>query len=117
LRFYIKIDIGNRCVKSIVFLGDSLDVVRAFPEQARRQTGFELRRIQHGLDPSDWKPMRTVGAGVREIRVRDSSGAFRIIYVPSFADAVYVLHAFQKKTQKTGKRELDVAALRLRLLR
>ena len=104
-------------MKSVVFLGDSLDVVRAFPEQARRQTGFELRRVQHGLDPSDWKPMRSVGAGVREIRVRDPNGAFRILYVASLPDAVYVLHAFQKKTQKTAKRELDLAALRLRLLR
>ncbi len=104
-------------MKSIVFLGDSLDIVRAFPEQARRQAGFELRRVQHGLDPSDWKPMRTVGAGAREIRVRDANGAFRLLYIASFADAVYVLHAFQKKTQKTAKRELDIAASRLRLLR
>lgn len=104
-------------MKAIVFLGDSLDIIRAFPEQARRQAGFELRRVQHGLDPSDWKPMNSVGVGVREIRVRDSSGAFRILYVASLADAVHVLHAFQKKTQKTAKRELDVAAARLRQVR
>lgn len=104
-------------MKSIVFLGDSLDIVRAFPEQARRQAGFELRRVQHGLDPSNWKPMRIVGAGAREIRVRDANGAFRLLYIASFADAVYVLHAFQKKTQKTANRELDIAASRLRLLR
>lgn len=104
-------------MKAVVFLGDSLDVIRAFPEQVRRQTGFELRQVQHGLDPSDWKPMRSVGSGVREIRIRDASGAFRVLYIASLADAVYVLHAFQKKTQKTEKRELDVAILRLRLLR
>lgn len=104
-------------MKAVVFLGDSLDVIRAFPEQVRRQTGFELRQVQHGLDPSDWKPMRSVGSGVREIRIRDASGAFRILYIASLADAVYVLHAFQKKTQKTERRELDVAILRLRLLR
>lgn len=104
-------------MKAVVFLGDSLDVIRAFPEQVRRQAGFELRQVQHGLDPSDWKPMRSVGSGVREIRIRDASGAFRILYIASLADAVYVLHAFQKKTQKTEKRELDVAILRLRLLR
>lgn len=104
-------------MKSIVFLGDSLDIVRAFPEQARRQAGFELRRVQHGLDPSDWKPMRSIGAGAREIRVRDANGAFRLLYIASFADAVYVLHAFQKKTKKTANRELDIAASRLRLLR
>jgi len=104
-------------MKAVVFLGDSLDVIRAFPEQVRRQTGFELRQVQHGLDPSDWKPMRSVGSGVREIRIRDASGAFRVLYIASLADAVYVLHAFQKKTQKTERRELDVAILRLRLLR
>lgn len=104
-------------MKTIVFLGDSLEVIRAFPEQMRRQAGFELRRVQHGLDPSDWKPMNIVGVGVREIRVRDSSGAFRILYVASRADAVHVLHAFQKKTQKIAKRELDVAVARLRQVR
>ncbi|MDO9099165.1 MAG: type II toxin-antitoxin system RelE/ParE family toxin [Caldisericota bacterium] len=104
-------------MKTIVFLGDSLEVIRAFPEQVRRQAGFELRRVQHGLDPSDWKPMNIVGVGVREIRVRDSSGAFRILYVASRADAVHVLHAFQKKTQKIAKRELDVAVARLRQVR
>ena len=104
-------------MKAIVFLGDSLDIIRTFPEQMRRQAGFELRRVQHGLDPSDWKPMNIIGVGVREIRVRDSNGAFRFLYVASLADAVHVLHAFQKKTQKTAKRELDVAAARLRQLR
>lgn len=103
-------------MKPIVFLADSLDRIREFPERVRRQTGFELRQVQHGLEPSDWKPMKSVGPGVREIRVRDSTGAFRVLYVATRADAVYVLHAFQKKTQATAKRELDVAMLRLRLL-
>jgi len=103
-------------MKPVVFLGDSLDRVREFPERVRRQAGFELRQVQHGLDSTDWKPMRSVGPGVREIRLRDSAGAFRVLYVATRADAVYVLHAFQKKTQATAKRELDVAALRLRLL-
>lgn len=103
-------------MKPIVFLADSLDRIREFPERVRRQTGFELRQVQHGLEPSDWKPMKSVGPGVREIRIRDSTGAFRVLYVATRADAVYVLHAFQKKTQATAKRELDVAMLRLRLL-
>ena len=103
-------------MKPVVFLGDSLDRVREFPEKVRRQAGFELRQVQHCLDPTDWKPMKSDGPGVREIRLRDGSGAFRVIYVATRADAVYVLHAFRKKTQATAKRELDVAALRLRLL-
>jgi phage-related protein len=103
-------------VKPIVFLGDSLGRIREFPETARRQVGMELRQVQHGLEPSDWKPMRNVGSGVREIRVRGATGAFRVLYVANLASAVYVLHAFQKKTQTTAKRDLDLAALRFRLL-
>ena|SRR5436190_15044575 len=104
-------------MKPVVFLGDSLDRIREFPERARRQAGLELRQVQHGLDPSDWKPMRSVGAGVREIRIRDTAGAFRVLYVATLADAIYVLHAFHKKAQATAKRDLHLAALRLRLLR
>jgi len=94
----------------IVFLGDSLDALRSFPDGVRRDLGFELRQVQMGRDPSDWKPMKSIGHGVREIRVRDVTGAFRIIYYARVADAVYVLHAFQKKMQQTAKRDLDLAA-------
>lgn len=100
--------------RPIVFLGDSLDALRAFPDGVRRDLGFELRQVQMGRDPSDWKPMKSIGPGVREIRVRDVTGAFRIIYYARVADAVYVLHAFQKKTQQTAKRDLDLAAARLK---
>jgi phage-related protein len=100
-------------VKSIVFLGSSLDDLRGFPADARRQAGYQLDRVQRGLDPDDWRPMPSIGAGVREIRVRERAGAFRVIYVATFADAVYVLHAFQKKTRQTAKRDLDLAASRL----
>jgi phage-related protein len=103
-------------VKPVVFLGDSLGRIREFPETTRHQVGMELRQVQHGLEPSDWKPMRSVGSGVREIRVRDAAGAFRVLYVAKLAHAVYVLHAFQKKTRATAKRDLDLATLRFRLL-
>lgn len=100
--------------KPVEFRGSSLDDLRAFPDQARRQAGHQIDRVQHGLDPDDFKPMRTVGQGVQEIRIRDASGAFRVIYVAKFADAIYVLHCFQKKTQKTRKADLDLAAKRYR---
>jgi len=100
-------------VKLIVFLGSSLDDLRSFPADVRRQAGYQLDRVQRGLDPDDWRPMPSIGAGVREIRVRERAGAFRVIYVATFADAVYVLHAFQKKTRQTAKRDLDLAASRL----
>lgn len=103
-------------MKPIEFRGDSLDCLREFPRDARREAGFQLDRVQRGQEPFDWKPMSTVGSGVREIRIRDDSGAFRVIYVAKLADAVYVLHCFQKKTQATAKRDLDLAERRYREL-
>jgi phage-related protein len=101
-------------MKRIEFLGDSLDQLRDFPESARKEAGVQLHKVQQGFDPSDWKPMVTVGSGVREIRIRDDAGAFRVLYVTQQAEAVYVLHAFQKKTQQTAKRDLDLAIARLK---
>jgi phage-related protein len=101
-------------MKPVSFIGNSLDAVRSFPDSARREAGFQIDRLQRGLDPDDWKPMKTIGAGVREIRVRDASGAFRVIYIATLEDAVYILHAFQKKTEATSKRDLDLASTRFR---
>lgn len=102
-------------MKRIVFLGDALDQVRSFPESARKEAGVQLHKVQKGLEPSDWKPMTTVGSGVREIRIREDGGAFRILYVTQLEDAVAVLHAFEKKVQKTLQRDLDLAKIRLRM--
>jgi len=101
-------------VKPIAFLGGSLDDLRGFPADARREAGYQLDRVQRGLHPDDWRPMQSIGTGVREIRVRERAGVFRVIYVATFADAVYVLHAFQKKTRQTAKRDVDLAVSRLR---
>jgi phage-related protein len=95
-------------MKPIVFLGDSKDRLREFPEDARRDAGHQLREVQKGKEPIDWKPMTTVGSGVREIRIRDASGAFRAIYLISVVDQIVVLHAFQKKTSKTSKRDIEL---------
>jgi len=103
-------------MKSVVFLGDALKRLKAFPEDARTDAGRELRRVQDGDDPRDWKPMASVGRGVREIRVAERSGAFRVIYVASIGEHVFVLHAFQKKTQKTSQADLDIAKLRYKLI-
>ena len=85
-----------------------------FTFDARKVAGQQLRKVQCGDEPDDWKPMNTVGQGVKEIRIRDAAGAFRVIYVAKFADAVYVLHCFKKKTEKTSKVDLDLAAKRYR---
>jgi phage-related protein len=89
-------------MKPLRFLGRSRQDLQEFPANARREAGFQLDHVQNGLNPDDWKPMKTIGSGVREIRIKDHAGAFRVIYVATFADAVYVLHAFQKKTQATS---------------
>lgn len=102
-------------MKPLRFVGSSLDDLRSFPAEARRQAGFELYAIQRGFEPSDWKPMKTVGSGVREIRIR-VLGEWRVLYVAKFADAVYVLHAFQKKTQKTRRNDLEIARRRYKQL-
>ncbi len=101
--------------KPVTWLGDSLDAVRGFPQLARQRTGRQLARVQDGLDPESWKPMPSVGLGVNEIRVREG-GAFRVIYVAKFPEAIYVLHAFQKKARKTPKADIDLAGTRYRAM-
>jgi phage-related protein len=103
-------------MKLAKFLGDSRDVIGSLPEDARREAGFQIDRIQRGLDPDDWKPMKSVGSGVREIRIREESGAFRVIYLATLAEYVYVLHVFQKKSQATPKRDIELARIRLAML-
>lgn len=95
-------------MKAIEFCGRSLQAIRDFPVAAKRETGQQLDRVQHGHDPIDWKPMPSIGKSVREIRITDQ-GAYRVIYIAKFEDAVYVLHAFQKKTQKTRKQDIEAA--------
>lgn len=100
--------------KPVAFRGSALSDLREFPLMARRDAGHQLDQVQQGIEPDDWKPMNTIGQGVREIRIRDEAGAFRLIYVAKFADAVYVLHCFQKKSQKTSQLDLDLATKRYR---
>jgi phage-related protein len=102
--------------KPIEFRGSSLDDLRAFPLAPKREAGHQLDQVQNGQEPDDWKPMNVVGQGVKEIRIRDVAGVFRVVYVAKFADAVYVLHCFQKKTEKTSKTDVDLAAKRYREL-
>jgi phage-related protein len=100
--------------KQLEFLGSSLDDLRSFPLVVRREAGHQLDQVQRGLMPDDWKPMNTIGMGVQEIRLRDAAGAFRVIYVAKFASTVYVLHCFQKKSQKTSAADLETATKRFR---
>lgn len=101
--------------KPLIWLGSARSDLRAFPQDARRVAGFQLRRVQQGLEPNDWKPMSTVGAGVQEIRIHTGL-EHRVLYVAKFTEGVYILHAFEKRTRKTPKREMDLARDRFRAL-
>ena len=100
-------------MKPIVFVGDSLKRLRAFPEDVRQDAGYQLDKVQRGHPPDDGKPMPAIGKGVEEVRLWDESGTYRVIFTARLREAVYVLHVFQKKTQSTSKRDLDVARDRL----
>jgi phage-related protein len=101
--------------KPLKFIGSSLDDLRNFPDEARRAAGFELRAVQNGFDPSDWKPMHSIGAGVKEIRIH-IFGEWRVVYVATFRDTVYVLHSFRKKSRKTSRHDVELARQRYRKL-
>ncbi len=98
-----------------MFLGSSRDDLRAFPAEVRKALGEELLRVQNGLMPVDFKPLKDVGKGAYEIRVH-LNGAWRVIYVAKFANAIYVLHAFEKKTRKTSQNDLELAKRRYKLI-
>ncbi|MDA8093511.1 MAG: type II toxin-antitoxin system RelE/ParE family toxin [Betaproteobacteria bacterium] len=100
--------------KEIRWVGSSYDDLLNFPHEPRREAGFQLGKVQAGLDPDDWKPFDEVGAGAREIRIKETSGIYRVMYVAKFSEAIYVLHCFQKKTQATSKHDKDIAAARYR---
>ena len=101
--------------KPLAWVGSARRDIRAFPADARRRSGFQPRRVQHGLDPDDWKPMTSVGPAAREIRVH-VKGEFRVLYVATFPEAIYVLHVFEKKTRKTSPRDLALGEQRYRLM-
>ncbi len=104
-------------MKPLSWIGSSKEDLLKFPASVRREAGFQLDKVQHGENPDDWKPMPTIGTGVKEIRLRDANGAFRIIYIAQVGDAVSVLHCFQKKTTKTGITDLRLAQQRLKTLK
>ncbi len=103
-------------MKALRFVATAREDLAAFPESARRRAGHELYMVQVGREPADFKPMPRVGPGAYEIRVRDEAGEFRVIYVAKFAHAVYVLHAFQKKTQRTPQADIELATRRYRII-
>ena len=102
-------------MKQIIWIGDSYKAVLRFSAAVKRAVGYQLHLLQQGSDPDDWKPMQSIGPGVREIRIK-IEGQYRIIYLAKLEKGVYVLHAFNKKTQKTSKKDIDIATTRYREL-
>ena len=100
--------------KEIRWVGSAYDDLLAFPRDARKEAGFQLGKVQAGLEPTDWKLFDDVGAGTKEIRIRDASGIYRVMYIAKFEEAIYVLHSFQKKTQLTSKQDIAIAGARYR---
>jgi phage-related protein len=100
--------------KQIRWVGSAYDDLLALPKDARKEACFQFGKVQAGLEAADWKPFDDVGAGTREIRIRDASGIYRVMYIAKFDEAVYVLHCFQKKTQATSKQDKAIAAVRYR---
>jgi phage-related protein len=98
--------------KPLVWVGSSLDDTRTFPREVRRAVGYQLQRVQNGLNPSDWKPVPSVGPGVNEIRIH-TENEHRVLYVTRFSEAVYVLHAFHKKSPATRQTDIELARRRL----
>lgn len=105
-------DDGRNEPKDIDFVDTALDDLRAFPDDARRDAGYQLDKVQHEEEPDDWKPFPAVGPGTREIRIAEDGDAFRVMYVAKFDDKIHVLHCFQKKTQATPKKDIDLAKKR-----
>ena len=101
--------------KPVTWLGDSLDAIRAFPLLAKNRIGRQIARVQDGMEPQDWRPMPSIGLGVSEIRVR-AEGAYRVIYAAKFEESIYVVHAFDKKAQRTPQPDIELARKRFRAL-
>jgi phage-related protein len=115
LTWYTNTSILGRVDKPLIWLGSSRSALREFPDDARRVAGYQLRRVQQGLEPNDWKAMTIVGVGVKEIRIHTGL-EHRVLYLARFAEGVYVLHAFEKRTRTISKRDIDVARERFRAL-
>jgi len=103
--------------KPIYWVGSSLKDLLALPNEVKKDAGYQLHRVQNGLEPENWKPFQEVGSGVKEIRIYDENGAFRVIYVAKFSEKIYVLHAFQKKTQKTNQNDINIAKTRYKSIK
>lgn len=102
--------------KEIYWVGSCYKDLQEFPKQAKQDAGYQLHRVQNGLEPEDWKPFKTVGSGVKEIRISDDGNTYRVMYIAKFEERIYVLHSFQKKTQKTRQKDIDIAKVRYKAI-
>jgi phage-related protein len=99
--------------RSLCWVGSARTDLRRFPAEARARAGHQLHLVQCGLEPADWKPMPTVGVGVRELRIR-SGREHRVFFVARFGEVIHVLHAFEKKSRRTSRSDLEIGQVRYR---
>jgi phage-related protein len=104
-------------MQDLAFVGSSQDDIRDFPEDVRREAGYQLDKVQRGEQPTDFKPMKTIGSGTYEVRIKEHGDEFRVFYVTKFRNKIYVLHAFQKKSRKTSQRDTNIGRRRYRMLK
>ena len=100
-------------MRTVVFEGNTLEIIRQLPDDARQRTGYEIDRVQRDIEPENWKPFSAVGQGVREIRVQVGK-QYRIMYIAKFENKIHILHVFEKKTQKTRSSDIQIAKNRLK---
>jgi|SRR5690554_972762 len=103
-------------MRRVSFVGQSLDDLKQFPENVKREAGYQLDKVQRGLIPNDWKSTSNMGVGVKEIQIKDATGIYRVIYVTKYLDTLFVLHAFKKKTQKIAKKDMNIIKERLKII-
>ena len=102
--------------KPIYWVGTSFKDLLDFPKEARRDAGYQLHRVQNGLNPENWKPFQSVGVGVQEMRISEGGNLFRVMYVAKFSEKIYVLHSFKKKSQKTSSQDINIAKTRYKAI-
>ena len=101
----------------VAWQGESKEVISSFPEQARQNLGFQLRLLQQGQQPNDYRPMRIIGPGVFELRDQDERAWYRVIYLSRVRDVVHVLHYFEKSSRETPAKEINSERPRLKAVR
>jgi phage-related protein len=103
--------------KNIEWVGSSKDDLLMFPKEVKQKAGFQLHRVQSDLEPDDWKPLDNIGSGIKEIRLHDDAGIYRVVYIAKFKNVVYVLHCFSKKENRIKQKDKEIIITRYKSIK